>query len=85
MVKIFVNFTSVNGSSPTVGNWNFKVCHFLEKKAAHSVKHVRSLCVLFVFFVVSHFVFEGGTLVFSAPGPKPLPFAFEKCSILAAI
>ena len=46
---------------------------------------VRSLCVLFVILVVSHFVFEGGTLGFSAPGPKSLSFAFEKCSILAAI
>ena len=46
-------------------------------RAAHSVNRMFSLLCLFVTFVVSHFGFEGGTLVLIATVPSHyFPFTF---------
>ena len=51
------------------------------ERAPHSVNHVFSLCCLFVVLVVSHFSFEGRTLVLIASVPGHcLPFTFETFS-----
>ena len=47
------------------------------ESAAHSVKRMFSLLCIFVALVVSHFDFEGGTLVLTASVPGHcLPFTF---------
>ena len=47
------------------------------EKAAHSVNRMFSLLCLFVALIVSHFLFESGTLVLIASAPGHcLPFTF---------